>query len=127
VGVIYLAGSIDCNFDSLQAYGNTAQGQPTRIRVSQGVVMGNVINKVDPVYPDMARQARLSGSVVYQVMIGQDGSVNNVRVVSGHPMLVQSGLDAVKQWTFKPYYLNGQPVAVETQITMTFRPDGSVN
>jgi|SRR5581483_5947355 protein TonB len=93
---------------------------PQRVRVSQGVSQGLLIHQVKPTYPPLARQARIQGSVVLQAVIAKDGSIQNLRVVQGHPMLVQSALDAVKQWRYKPYYLNGEPVEVETQITVNF-------
>jgi protein TonB len=93
---------------------------PTKIRVSQGVAQGNLLHEVKPMYPQIAKAARVSGAVVLQASISKDGSIQNLKVVSGHPMLVQSALDAVKQWRYKPYMLNGEPVEVETQITVNF-------
>jgi len=93
---------------------------PQRIRVSQGVSQGLLIHKVQPTYPPLARQARIQGTVVLQALIGKDGSIQNLHVVSGHPMLTGSALDAVKQWRYKPYYLNGEPVEVETTINVNF-------
>jgi protein TonB len=78
------------------------------------------VHQVKPNYPPLARQARVQGSVVLQAVISKDGTIQNLRVVSGHPMLVQSALDAVKQWRYKPYFLNGEPVEVETSITVNF-------
>jgi periplasmic protein TonB len=68
----------------------------------------------------MAKMARISGTVVLQAVIGKDGSIQNLKAVSGHPMLIQSALDAVRQWKYRPTYLNGQPVEVDTQITVNF-------
>jgi periplasmic protein TonB len=93
---------------------------PKSVRVSQGVLQGNLIHDVKPQYPSIARAARVSGQVVLQATIGKDGGIQNLRVVNGHPMLVQSALDAVRQWRYKPYFLNGEPVEVETQITVNF-------
>jgi periplasmic protein TonB len=93
---------------------------PTKIRVSQGVAQGNLLHEVKPMYPQIAKAARVSGAVVLQATISKDGSIQNLKVVSGHPMLVQAALDAVKQWRYKPYMLNGEPVEVETQITVNF-------
>jgi len=97
---------------------------PQKIRVSQGVLQGNLIRDVKPTYPAIAKAARVQGSVVLQATISKDGSIENLRVVSGHPMLVQSALDAVKQWRYRPYALNGEPVEVETQITVNFTLSG---
>jgi protein TonB len=93
---------------------------PQKVRVSQGVAEGLLVHQVKPNYPPLARQARVQGSVVPQADISKDGTIQNLRVVSGHPMLVQSALDAVKQWRYKPYFLNGEPVEVETSITVNF-------
>jgi protein TonB len=62
--------------------------------------------------------------VVLQAVIGKDGTIQNLRVVSGHPMLAQAALDAVKQWRYKPYYLNGEPVDVDTTINVNFTLSG---
>jgi protein TonB len=93
---------------------------PQRVRVSQGVSQGLLIHQVKPTYPALARQARIYGSVVLQAVIAKDGSIQGLHVMSGHPMLTQSAIDAVKQWRYKPYFLNGEPVEVETQITVNF-------
>lgn len=93
---------------------------PKTVRVSQGVSQGLLEKQVKPTYPPLARQARVQGQVVLQAVIGKDGRVQNLQVVSGHPMLASAALDAVKQWKYKPYFLNGQPVEVETNITVNF-------
>ncbi len=93
---------------------------PQRVRVSQGVSQGLLIHKVQPAYPPLARQARIQGIVVLQALIGKDGAIQNLHVVSGHPMLTGAALDAVKQWRYKPYFLNGEPVEVETTINVNF-------
>jgi len=93
---------------------------PQRVRVSQGVSQGLLIHKVQPSYPPLARQARIQGVVVLQALIGKDGTITNLHVVSGHPMLTNSALEAVKEWRYKPYYLNGEPVEVETTINVNF-------
>ncbi len=97
---------------------------PSRVRVSQGVVQGNAISQPKPLYPQMARMARVQGSVVLHAVISKSGAIENLRVVSGHPMLQQSALDAVRQWRYRPYLLNGEPVEVETQITVNFNLAG---
>jgi protein TonB len=93
---------------------------PKRVTVSQGVTSGMLIRKVQPAYPPLAKQARIQGSVVLQAVIGKDGSIQNLKAVSGHPMLIPSALDAVRQWRYKPYFLNGEPVEVDTQVTVNF-------
>ena len=97
---------------------------PQRVRVSAGVQQGNLVNQVKPAYPQIAKNARIQGAVVLQAEISKQGTIENLRVISGHPMLVPAALDAVKQWRYKPYYLNGEPVAVETTITVNFTLSG---
>lgn len=97
---------------------------PQKIRVSQGVSEGLLVRKVSPSYPPLAKQARIQGSVVLQATIGKDGSIQNLRVVSGHPMLTQSAIDAVKQWKYRPYLLNGEAVEVETTVQVNFTLSG---
>jgi len=93
---------------------------PQRVRVSQGVTQGLLMRKIQPAYPPLARQARIQGSVLLQAEISKDGSIQNLRLISGHPMLAPAAIEAVKQWKYKPYILNGEPVEVETQITVNF-------
>jgi protein TonB len=93
---------------------------PQRVRVSAGVTSGLLVRKVNPVYPPLARQARISGTVVLRAVIGKDGSIQNLSLVSGHPMLAPAAIDAVKQWKYKPYLLNGEPVEVDTEIQVNF-------
>src|ERR1700722_565006 len=93
---------------------------PTRIRVDGNVQEANLIKKVDPVYPPLAVQARISGQVRFVVTIGKDGSLLNVQLVSGHPLLVAAARDAVKEYVYKPTLLNGSPVEVITQVDINF-------
>ena len=97
---------------------------PQRVRVSQGVSQGLLIKKIQPSYPPLARQARIQGQVLLQAEISKDGSIQNLRLISGHPMLAPAAIEAVKQWRYKPYFLNGEPVEVETQITVIFSLSG---
>jgi protein TonB len=97
---------------------------PQRVRVSQGVSTGLLIRKVTPVYPPLARQARIQGTVVLQAEISKDGTIQNLQLISGHPMLAPAAIEAVKQWRYKPYLLNGEPVAVETQVVVNFSLSG---
>jgi TonB family protein len=92
---------------------------PQRIRVSQGVAQGLLVRRVDPAYPPLARQARISGTVVLRALIGTDGSIENLTLVSGHPMLAPAAIEAVKR-KYKPYLLFGQPVKVDTEVTVNF-------
>ena len=81
---------------------------------------GNLIYRVQPVYPLLARQARIQGTVLLRAVISREGTIENLQVVSGHPMLVQSAIDAVRHWRYRPYFLNDQAVEVETEITVNF-------
>jgi len=93
---------------------------PQRVRVSQDVSAGLLIRKVVPVYPATAQQARVQGAVVLQAEISKDGAVESLREISGHPLLIPAAIEAVKQWQYKPYVMNGEPVAVETTVTVDF-------
>ncbi len=95
-----------------------------RVRVSQGIVKGLLIRQIEPTYPTVAREARIHGQVVLTAIIDKDGNIENLQLVSGHPMLAPSAIDAVKQWRYRPYLLNGQPVEVETTITVNFELQG---
>ncbi len=81
---------------------------------------GDLIRKVLPIYPLLARSARIQGAVALQATISKDGNIENLRILSGHPMLVRAAIDAVRQWRYRPYMLNHEPVEVETQITVNF-------
>jgi len=94
--------------------------QPKRVRISQGVTQGLCIKKVEPAYPKIAQAAHVSGSVILKAIIGKDGLIHELQLVSGHPLLVGSAMDAVKQWRYHPYLLSGEPVEVETTVTVTF-------
>jgi protein TonB len=93
---------------------------PSRIKQGGQVTAASIITQTHPVYPPLARQARIQGTVVLHAIIDKDGKVAQLEVVSGHPLLVQSALDAVKQWRYKPTLLNGDPVEVDTTIQVTF-------
>jgi protein TonB len=96
--------------------------RPTQSRIRQGgnVTAAALINRVNPTYPPLARQTRISGTVRLHAIIGKDGSVQQLEVMSGHPLLVQSALDAVRQWKYRPTQLNGEPVEVDTTIDVIF-------
>jgi protein TonB len=91
-----------------------------RLKVSSGVAQGSLIHQVNPRYPQQAVQARVEGTVVLQAVIGKDGSVQDLHALSGSPLLIQPAMDAVKQWRYKPYRLNGEPVEAETQVNVKF-------
>jgi protein TonB len=87
--------------------------------------VGDLIRKVQPTYPALARSARVQGTVVLQAVISKQGAIENLKILSGHPMLAPAAIDAVRQWRYRPYILNGEPVEVETQITVNFSLGGS--
>jgi protein TonB len=97
---------------------------PQRVRVSSGVSTGLLIKRVQPNYPPLARQARIQGQVVLQAEISKEGAIQNLQLISGHPMLAPAAIEAVKQWRYKPYLLNGEPVAVDTQVVVNFTLSG---
>lgn len=91
-----------------------------RVRVAQGVVQGMVIHKVAPVYPPQAKLARIQGVVVLAAVIGKDGRIKDLHVVSGPSALIDAAIGAVQQWRYRPYILLGEPVEVDTTVTITF-------
>jgi protein TonB len=93
---------------------------PQRIRVGGNVQQARLVNQPKPVYPPLAKQARIQGTVRFNAIIGRDGAIANLQVVSGHPLLVPSALEAVRQWKYQPTLLNGEPVEVVTQIDVNF-------
>jgi len=94
---------------------------PKRIRISQGVTEGRLIQKIQPEYPPIARAARIQGQVVLSAVISKTGEIQNLVLVSGHPMLVPAAIKAVQQFRYRPFLLNGEPVEVETTITVNFQ------
>ncbi|MGO9126763.1 MAG: energy transducer TonB [Terriglobales bacterium] len=95
--------------------------RPPRVSL---VMEGNLIRRVQPEYPALAKQARIQGAVVLRAVIDREGTIQNLQVISGHPLLVQAAINAVRQWRYRPYYLNQQPVEVETQVTVNFTLPG---
>jgi len=93
---------------------------PQRVRLSQSVLQSYLIHSVQPVYPPLAKTARISGTVVVQVAVSREGRVQNVRRISGHPLLEMAAVDAVRQWRYRPYLLNGEPVEVESMVAISF-------
>jgi len=91
-----------------------------RVRVSAGVTNGRLIYRVEPTYPPLAQQAHIQGAVVLAALIDKGGNVQSLQVVSGPPLLVRAAIDAVKQWRYQPLLVNGQPIEVETTVTVNF-------
>jgi protein TonB len=97
---------------------------PQKVSISQGIAVGLLIQKTAPIYPPIAKTARVSGTVVIQATISRNGTIENPHVVSGPAMLRQAALDAVKTWRFRPYMLSGEPVEVETTVNLNFSLGG---
>ena|SRR5579862_2188043 len=92
---------------------------------TSSILEGSLIRRVQPVYPPIARTAHVQGPVVLAALIGKDGTIENLRLMSGHPMLSQAAIAAVSQWRYRPYILNGEAIEVETQITVNFILSGN--
>lgn len=95
--------------------------QPENLRISQGITQGLLMKRVSPVYPPLALQMRKEGSVELLASISKTGSITKIKVLSGDAALAKAAADAVRQWKYRPYLLNGEPVSIETQITVNFR------
>jgi periplasmic protein TonB len=120
-------GPIGANNPILDSIGSSASVAPPpppkpavpAPRVSR-MMEGNLIYKPQPVYPPIARAGRIQGAVVLRAIISKVGTIENLQALSGHPLLIPAAIDAVKQWRYRPYVLNGEPVEVETRITVNF-------
>jgi len=99
---------------------STTAPAPKRTRVPARIAEANLVYDVAPKYPPEAGRARIEGTVVLMAVIGKDGTVRDVRVESGLPLLAQAAIEAVKQWRYRPYLLNGEPVEIDSQITINF-------
>jgi TonB family protein len=112
---------LSVHVDALAAGDEHHPSQPNGpINVKADIMQNQIVKKVTPVYPPEAKKARIQGKVLLNAIIGKTGEVENLKVSSGDPMLQQSAMEAVRQWTYKPFLLNGQPVEVKTTITVTY-------
>jgi periplasmic protein TonB len=100
---------------------NAPAAEPIRTRLGGVVLAGKLISRVDPVYPTMAKNMRIQGVVELMAVVGVDGRVRELKLISGSPLLAPAALEAVRQWLYRPTYLNGDPVEVTAPITVTFR------
>jgi TonB family protein len=116
VAALFLLVTLALTISSLAA----AQMVPQAVKVGQNVMSAQIVKKIAPEYPATAKQAHVQGTVVLQVSIDKSGDVQSLQLVSGHPMLAPAAIDAVKQWKYRPYLLNGEPVTVETNVTVNF-------
>jgi protein TonB len=99
---------------------STPASAPKRTRIPARIAEANLVYDVAPKYPPDAGRERIEGTVVLMAVIGKDGTVRDVRVESGLPVLAQAAIEAVKQWRYRPYLLNGEPVEIDSQITINF-------
>lgn len=110
--------------------GNLSVAIPARpapakpLRVSD-IGEGSLVHRVQPVYPPLAREARVQGTVELRAIVSKQGTIENLMVVSGSPLLVRSAIEAVRQWRYRPYLLNREPIEVETEITVNFLLSGN--
>jgi TonB family protein len=104
--------------------GSSPSKAPKQLTVSADKMSGNILTKAVPTYPPDAKKAKIQGKVVLSVVISKNGNVENIRVLSGPPELQQSAIDAVRQWTYKPYLLNGDPVEVKTTVNVIYQLKG---
>jgi TonB family protein len=105
---------------SLSAAQDTPQTPAQAVHVSAEVAADLLVSKVDPIYPPLARQARIQGVVSLKVIVGNTGDVEDVQLVTGHPMLAPAAIAAVKQWKYRPYLLNGEPIRADIQVQINF-------
>jgi len=115
------AGGSDGSLSNITAGDNAAKPILQTLSISQGVSQGLLLKKVQPAYPSSALRMRTEGGVKLLATIGKTGNVTEVKVVSGEPLLTQSAVEAVKQWKYKPYLLNGAPVEIQTEISINFK------
>jgi protein TonB len=98
-----------------------AQIEKRPVKMSEGVLEAQLITRIEPRYPTIAVQTKKEGTVVLHALISRDGRITSLEVVSGSPLLIGAALEAVQQWRYRPTMLNGEPVEVETTITVVFR------
>ena len=98
----------------------TAADNPSRLRIGGNEATGNLIRQSEPEYPPLAKQARVQGSVIIEVVIGADGGVKELKVINGHPLLQKAAIDAVSTWLYRPFVINGQATEAITTVTVTF-------
>lgn len=118
-----VASANDSKLNSLMSSTSSSVSKPTlaTVKVSQGVSQGLLIKRVQPEYPPAAIARHAQGAVQIEATVNKEGSVTNLKVLSGDPLLARAALEAVRQWRFKPYYLDGDPVEIQTQITVNFK------
>jgi protein TonB len=118
-----VASANDSNLSGLMSSASSSVPRPSlaTVRISQGVSQGLLIKRVQPKYPPAALAVHAQGAVQIEATIDKEGNVTNLKVLNGDPVLARAALDAVRQWRYKPYYLDGDPVEIQTQITVNFK------
>jgi TonB family protein len=120
IGTMAAAAELRVSFAVPAARQSAAAESAVSPKVGAGVMAGNILSRVNPVYPQAAKDAKVQGAVLLKATIGKDGAIKDLQVISGPEELTHSALDAVRQWVYKPYLLNGQPTEVETTITVNY-------
>jgi protein TonB len=122
-GSLAAASVRDSNLSGLMSSASSSVSRPSlaTVKLSQGVSQGLLIKRVQPKYPTSALAVHKEGAVQIEATINKEGNVNNLKVLSGDAVLARAALEAVRQWRYKPYYLNGEPVEIQTQITVNFK------
>jgi protein TonB len=126
-GMEGMGGSGSGVMGSMFGSGNAPQvkaAPPKKINISAGVSAGLLLQRTQPIYPPIAKAARVSGTVVLQATISKQGTIENLKIVSGPAMLQQAAVDAVRQWRYRPYLLNNEPVEVDTTVNVIFTLGG---
>jgi protein TonB len=118
---IATAGAVAPPPDLVSDSGSQPKPVLQTLNISQGVSQGLLIKKTPPVYPRNALNMRVEGSVELMATVSKTGDITHVKVLSGDGQLTRSAVDAVKQWKYKPYLLNGEPVEIQTQVTINFK------
>jgi protein TonB len=117
------ASANDSNLSGLMSSASSSVPSPSlaTVRISQGVSQGLLIKRVQPKYPPAALAVHAQGAVQIEATIDKEGNVTNLKVLSGDSVLARAALEAVRQWRYKPYYLDGDPVEIQTEITVNFK------
>jgi len=119
---VAVASANDSNLSSLMPSASSLpKPSLATLRISQGVSQGLLIKRVQPKYPPAALAVRAQGAVQIEATINKEGNVTNLKVLKGDPVLARAAVEAVRQWRYKPYYLDGYPVEIETLITFNFK------
>ena len=105
------------------AVNNQSPQSAQRVVISESEAQSLLLEKISPNYPPLAKQAKISGTVVLRAEISKEGKIQDLRFISGHPMLAQAAIDAVRQWRYKPYLVNGEPVEAGTTVGVMFNPN----